>query len=145
MGVTSRGSMNDRKIDLAVILPAYNEEGSIGKVINEWNTELLEIDVNFRIHVYNDGSKDRTSKMLDEINKTNKNLIVHNKVNSGHGPTILQGYCENSHAEWIFQADSDDEIEPKSFHKFWGYRDKYEFIIGRRCERKVLCRGVSLA
>lgn len=128
--------MSEQKLDLALIIPVYNEEGSIEKVINKWNNELLKTGINFRIYVYNDGSKDRTSEILNKIYKTNKNLVVYNKTNSGHGPTILQGYCENSHAEWIFQADSDDEIEPKLFHKLWKYRDKYEFVIGRRRGRK---------
>lgn len=128
--------MNDQKLDLAVIIPVYNEEGSIEKVINKWTTELLKTSVNFKIHVYNDGSKDKTLEILKKLKRTNKNLIIHDKINSGHGPTILQGYCENIHAEWIFQADSDDEIEPSSFHKFWFYRNKYEFMIGRRCGRK---------
>lgn len=128
--------MNNQKLDLAVIIPVYNEEGAIEKVINKWNAELLKTNVNFQIHVYNDGSKDKSLELLNQLKKTTRNLIIHDKINSGHGSTILQGYCENSHAEWIFQADSDDEIEPQFFHKLWNYRDKYEFIIGRRCERK---------
>lgn len=128
--------MNEQKLDLAVIIPVYNESGAIAKVINKWNTELLKTRINFKIYVYNDGSKDNSLEILRKLNKTNKNLIIHDKKNSGHGSTILQGYCENTHAEWIFQADSDDEIEPRAFHKLWRYRDKYEFIIGRRCERK---------
>lgn len=128
--------MNNQKLDLAVILPVYNEEGSIEKVINKWNDELSKTNISFKIHVYNDGSKDETLEILTKINKSNINLVVHNKINSGHGSTILQGYCENSYAEWIFQADSDDEIEPNSFHKLWKYRDKYEFIVGRRTDRK---------
>ena len=127
--------MNSQKLDLAVIIPVYNEEGSIEKVINKWSTELLQTSINFEIHVYNDGSKDKTLHILNRLKQCNKNLIVHNKQNSGHGPTILKGYCENSYAEWIFQADSDDEIEPEAFHKFWVRRDKYEFIIGIRTER----------
>ena len=128
--------MNNQKLDLAVILPVYNEEGSIEEVINKWNNELSKTNINFKIHVYNDGSKDKTLEILNKINTSNTNLVIHDKNNSGHGSTILQGYCENSHAEWIFQADSDDEIEPNSFHRLWKYRDEYEFIIGRRTDRK---------
>lgn len=128
--------MNSQKLELAVIIPVYNEEGSIEKVINKWNTELLKTSINFEIHVYNDGSKDKTLDILSKLKRNNRNLFIHHKNNSGHGPTILRGYCETSHVEWIFQADSDDEIEPRAFHKFWSYRDKYDFVIGRRTERK---------
>lgn len=128
--------MNNQKLDLAVIIPVYNEEGAIEKVINKWNNELVKIDINFKIYVYNDGSKDNTLNLLKQLKRNYKNLIVFDKLNSGHGSTILQGYCENSHAEWIFQADSDDEIEPKLFQKLWRYRNNYDFIVGRRSERK---------
>jgi len=128
--------MNNQKLDLAVVIPVYNEEGSIEKVINKWNTELLKTGINFKIHIYNDGSKDKTSEILNKLKKKNNNLIVHNKANSGHGPTILQSYCKNSYANWIFQTDSDDEIEAESFQRFWNYRDRCEFIIGRRTDRR---------
>ena len=60
MFVTPSGNMNEQKLDLAVIIPVYNEEGAIAKVINKWNTELLKTRINFKIYVYNDGSKDNS-------------------------------------------------------------------------------------
>ncbi len=117
---------------LAVIMPVYNEEGAIGPVISKWTTKLSELNINFKIHAYNDGSKDKTLSILSTLSENNKNLIVHDKANSGHGPTILLGYRENIDSTWIFQIDSDDDMSPESFSKLWENRAKYDFLIGER-------------
>lgn len=118
--------------ELAVVMPVYNEEGAIHGVINKWTQELLRLGIDFKIHAYNDGSRDNTLSILNRIANENKNVMVHDKLNSGHGPTIIQGYRENSDAEWIFQIDSDDEIGTESFESLWKNRERFEFLIGRR-------------
>ena len=113
-------------------MPVYNEEGAIRDVINKWTKELLRLGIDFQIHVYNDGSRDNTLSILNHLASENKNVIVHDKLNSGHGPTIIQGYRENSNAEWLFQIDSDDEIGTESFGDLWINRKKFQFLIGKR-------------
>jgi len=113
-------------------MPVYNEEGAIRDVINKWTKELLRLGIDFQIHVYNDGSRDNTLSILNHLASENKNVIVHDKLNSGHGPTIIQGYRENSNAKWLFQIDSDDEIGTESFGDLWVKRKRFQFLIGKR-------------
>lgn len=124
------------KTELAIIMPAYNEEGSIAQVVNVWTHELQRLNIDFKIHVYNDGSKDRTGQILHDLSDKNNYLVVHDKPNSGHGPTILEGYRDNINAEWIFQIDSDDEIGSENFEKLWEQKSEYDFLIGNRDGRK---------
>lgn len=131
----SKRDVDKNKLELAVIIPVYNEEGAISKVIEEWTKELLKLKIDFQIHAYNDGSKDQTLEILNQLKTTNSHLIVHDKPNCGHGPTILQGYRENSNTVWIFQVDSDDEMGPENFNSLWLHRDQYGFMIGRRYGR----------
>jgi len=120
------------KIQLAVVMPVYNEEGAIRDVTNKWTKELLRLGIDFKIHAYSDGSRDNTLSILNHLAIENKNVIVHDKLNSGHGPTIIQGFRENSNAEWIFQIDSDDEIGTESFEDLWKNRKRFQFLIGQR-------------
>ena len=130
-----------KKIELAVVMPAYNEEAVICDVINKWTKELLRLKIDFQIHVYNDGSRDNTLSILNHLANENKNVIVHNKFNSGHGPTIIQAYRENSDAEWLFQIDSDDGIDTESFEDLWENRKSFQFLIGKRIRsRQALTR-----
>ncbi len=124
------------KLDLAVVIPVYNEEEIISTVLSEWYQKLKELEINFEIHVYNDGSKDNTLKNITETSELLERIIVHDKENSGHGPTILMGYRENSHAEWVFQVDSDNEMSPDEFSRVWDNREYADFIFGHRYGRK---------
>lgn len=121
--------------ELKVIIPVYNEEGAIANVINDWTQTLEALKINFSIHAFNDGSKDNTLGILQDLATTNKKLIVVDKPNSGHGPTILKGYKENLDAEWLFQIDSDNELKANEFEKFWKARLDYDFLIGKRIHR----------
>lgn len=136
-----------KQVELAVIIPVYNEAGIISEVINKWIKTLKGMDIEFEMHAYNDGSKDNSLQILNKMAQENRNLIVHDKVNSGHGPTILQGYKENSDADWIFQTDSDDEIDSDQFEALWRNRYNYDFLIGRRIRsRQPLARKlISIA
>ncbi|MGD9580305.1 MAG: glycosyltransferase family 2 protein [Vampirovibrionia bacterium] len=121
--------------ELNVVIPVYNEQGAINVVLDKWVEEFNRLQVNFNIHVYNDGSKDNTLSILQEYASGNNKVVVHDKLNSGHGSTILQGYRENINSEWLFQIDSDDEMSPESFEKLWIKRNEYDFLIGSRTER----------
>jgi len=128
--------MSKKTDEVAIIIPVYNEEGIIKTVLDKWTNELVKIGVeNFEIHVYNDGSKDNTLKILEKIALNNNALVIHDKVNTGHGPTILTGYRENIDKDWIFQTDSDDEMSPEYFRYLWKKRNDYDFLIGKRDNR----------
>lgn len=127
--------MQKSNYQLAVVMPVYNEEQIVGQVIKDWTAQLSSLGIDFYIHTYNDGSRDGTEKVLDAAAASSPRVKVHHKLNSGHGPTILQGYRENTDAEWIFQVDSDNEILPQHFGALWKNRDRYDFLIGERTDR----------
>lgn len=119
-------------------MPVYNEEGAIAGVLQEWVAMLDALpDASYRIYVYNDGSKDGTARILAGVGERYpRRVLVHNKANSGHGPTILLGYRESAaEADWLFQIDSDGEIGPEKFPDLWRERSNYDFLIGRRQNR----------
>ena len=84
---------------LAVIMPVYNEEEAIGKVLDKWVSALDKIGMEYTINPYNDGSKDDSLKVIQAKEKEYPGkVIAHTKPNGGHGPTILQGYREAAEA-----------------------------------------------
>ena len=124
---------------LALVMPVYNEESIIEQVLEKWYRELTRLNIDFTINVYNDGSSDCSSARIREMaGKYPGAILARDKVNSGHGPTILAGYREAVAlgCDWIFQLDSDDEIGEESFHKLWHERQRYDFLAGVRTGRK---------
>ncbi len=121
--------------DLAVIIPVYNESEVIHSVLNSWTNMLDSLGINYIVRVYNDGSRDASLQEMQRASSEHSGILVIDKPNSGHGPTILQGYLESGDAEWVFQMDSDNEIGPEHFPDLWHHRQAHDFLIGIRKNR----------
>jgi len=124
-------------VELALVIPVYNEEGTVKDVIDEWYSMLLEQQIDFNIYVLNDGSTDGTRKDLDEAQAKLPLLKVVHKQNSGHGQTCIAGYraAINDGAVWIMQIDSDGQCETKYFPEFWKAREQGAAVMGFRVNR----------
>jgi len=122
--------------DVAVVMPVYNEAECICDVLDDWIKELTSLKITYHLIVLNDGSKDTTADVLERY-AGNPAVMIINKKNSGHGPTILQGYgIAVQDAQWVFQVDSDNEIQAEQFKKLWTEREKYAVVIGVRDGRQ---------
>jgi glycosyltransferase involved in cell wall biosynthesis len=123
--------------ELAVVMPAYNEEDCIASVVREWRTALAAAIPDFVLIVLDDGSTDGTAAVLSAFAGDNRISVV-SKRNEGHGPTILRGYrTAVSIADWVFQVDTDDEIPARDFALLWERREEYDALIGsRRASRR---------
>ena len=118
--------------DVAVVIPVFNEEKLIGECINEWLNILDSVNLNYEILIIDDGSSDATISIVERYGD-NQNVQVIIKQNEGHGPTILAGYKRAvGIAEWVFQADSDNEISPNQFSALWSRRQGQDAVIAWR-------------
>lgn len=137
---------------LYFVMPAYNEEENIEEVVKNWYLELEKLNINMKMLVVDDGSKDNTFNKLTSMKSKFPNLEVIHKKNSGHGPTLLFGYKHaiDNRADYIFQTDSDGQTMPEEFAQFWEQRENYSMIIGSRksredgTSRKIVTRVLRL-
>jgi dolichol-phosphate mannosyltransferase len=120
---------------LTVVIPVYNEQDAIPSVLAEWTLELERLGVDYRLAVYDDGSRDGTPRILAELAERDPRIGVAVQPNRGHGPTILRGYREAG-SPWIFQVDSDGEMASSHFAALWRERDRYDFLVGDREDRE---------
>ena len=122
-------------LPLVLVMPVYNEQDCIVSVIEKWRTILNQRVGRSHMIVLNDGSTDRTGEAL-RVFDTADAVEVITKLNSGHGPTILQGYrMAVERAEWVFQCDSDDEMPPECFPLLWDKRGEFDALFGYRVDR----------
>ena len=118
--------------DVAVVIPVFNEEKLIGECIDEWLNVLDSVNLNYEILIIDDGSSDATISIVERYGD-NQNVQLIIKQNEGHGPTILAGYKRAvGIAEWVFQADSDNEISPNQFSALWSRRQGQDAVIAWR-------------
>lgn len=119
-------------------MPAYNEEECIAGVVQGWLNEFQRLFAdNFRMVVVNDGSRDRTGKILDALATTESRLRVINQPNAGHGGALLRGYREAValNPDYVFHVDSDDQFKPADFELLWRRRTESTCILGYRFVR----------
>ena len=77
---------------LSIVIPAYNEEGSISKTIKELNFILRKNEISHEIIVINDNSNDKTLRILENLSKEIKTLIhFTNNGPNGFGYAIRLG------------------------------------------------------
>lgn len=124
--------------ELAIIIPVYNEQASIRKVILEWFSEIENWTENFVFLIVNDGSTDGTAALLQRLRDVlGPRLEVINQTNHGHGQSCLAGYrlAVDHDIPYIFQIDSDGQCDPQYFFRFWRMREHYDAIYGIRKKR----------
>ena len=130
--------MREEKMDsLYIVMPAYNEENNIERVIKEWYPVLDGKSENSRIVIADSGSTDKTHEILLRIQKELPQLYILEQSEKQHGPKLiaLYKYAIFNNVDYIFQTDSDGQTNPTEFDAFWNIRDKYDGIFGNRCER----------
>ena len=99
-----------------IIIPIYNEEKIIEKVVSELINKTLVF--NIKIILINDGSKDETKKKIERF-RDNENIVIINKQNEGHGKTISCGINTLKYdCDYIFQMDSDDQFYINDIEEF---------------------------
>ena len=123
--------------NLAVVIPIYNEEKNIPGLIRDWSPVFKSTGVPYRIILIDDGSKDGSLSLLRELQAKDDSLSVCTQPNAGHGPSILKGYRMALEAEWVFQIDSDHQLDTAAFRELWDNRDRYDLLLAERREKNA--------
>lgn len=124
--------------ELAVVIPVYNEQDSIGKVIEEWFGELDKCCDDFVVLAIDDGSRDGSFDALRGLRERfGPRLLVETRPNRGHGQTCLEGYRHGiaMGARYLFQIDSDGQCDPRYFRGLWRMREEFAVVYGVRKSR----------
>lgn len=127
------------KPELAVVIPVYNEAANLPALLRDWLPEFETTGVPYFIFFVDDGSRDNSLQLLTTLAAGNPKVTVHTQSNAGHGPTILNGYHRAiaTGAEWIFQIDSDHQLETGAFQTLWGQRDQYDLLLAQRRQKNA--------
>lgn len=95
------------QIKVSVIIPVYNVEKYIRECVESVLNQTLD---NIEIIIVNDGTKDNSMEVIQDLCEENNNIIVINKENGGLSSARNEG-LKYARGEYISFIDSDDYIE----------------------------------
>lgn len=119
---------NSENLKLSVIIPVYNEEKVIARVINDLKNELEKLNLEYEIIALNDGSSDKSKEVLENIAEIK---LINHPYNKGYGASLKTG-ARNAKFDWLLFFDADGQHKPEYIKDFMEYAGEYDMIIGWR-------------
>ncbi len=127
---------------LAVVMPAYNEEG-LPEFLAELELHLRPLVSELMFVVVDDTSRIPVTEVLSRATPAlrSKVTIVRNEVNLGHGPSALRAYrCGLAHgADLVLHVDGDGQFFGADVatlvHTLWSVDEESAGVVGVRSSR----------
>ena len=118
---------------LSIVIPAYNEEGSIVPTVRAIAQTLERESIAYEILVVNDNSRDRTEELLRQISAQNSNIrYINNHYPNGFGFAVRCG-LENFQGDAVALVMADNSDSPENivdyYHKL---QEGYDCVFGSR-------------
>jgi glycosyltransferase involved in cell wall biosynthesis len=126
---------------VGVIVPAYNEEKLISKVI-ETMPDCVD-----KVYVIDDCSKDRTPLVVARFYEDKRIKLIRHLTNKGVGAAIATGYREalNDAIDLAGVMAGDNQMDPLELTKLLDplVEDRADYAKGDRLSRPELTQGMS--
>lgn len=118
----------DHEFLISIIIPVYNEEKTISKILNN-----LPRSENIETIVIDDHSSDNSVKEIEKVKQTRTIKLIKHKKNQGYGRAILMG-IKNSMGNIIVTMDSDGQHRPEDIYSLVQplLEKQADFTIGSR-------------
>ena len=134
--------LGEKFFKIIITIPAYNEEKSIGKVIQEINLVMNRTKWYYQILILDDGSTDNTK----EIAIRNGAKVVSNKINLGLAKTFRKEMeiCKNLEADIIVHIDADGQYPPTYIPMMIeSVLDGTDLVLGSRFGNGIYCGTIG--
>ena len=122
-----------KRTQLDIILPVYNERYSIEQVVRDWYRALRPL-VSPRFIVCEDGSTDGTKEVLVHLAQKFPLTLDSQQSRRGYGKAVVRG-IERATSEFVLCVDTDGQYDPEDFQKLWNKRLLTPVIVGVRTTR----------
>lgn len=106
---------------LSIIIPAYNEEKTIAKILDRINEVILLRNIEKEVIVVNDCSKDNTEQVIQGYISNHSDLTINyfkyikHDVNQGKGAAIHTGIAQAT-GDYLLVQDADLEYDPGEYN-----------------------------
>ncbi|HZL94166.1 MAG TPA: glycosyltransferase family 2 protein [Vicinamibacterales bacterium] len=122
---------------LSIFFPAYNDAGTIASLVITSVKIAATLTDDFEVIVVNDGSRDDTPKILDELARIYPEhvRIVHHEANRGYGGALRSGFAA-ARKDFVFYTDGDAQYDPAEMTLLWQkMTDDVDWVNGWKISR----------
>jgi dolichyl-phosphate beta-glucosyltransferase len=102
---------------LSVVIPAFNEEGTIAGTLRDLGGYLDRLALDWELIVVDDGSADRTAAIVEQAAAGDRRIRLVRGGRGGKGKAIQRGMLE-ARGTWRFMADADLAMPPDNLDRF---------------------------
>lgn len=141
-----------KSLKLSIVIPAYNEEKNLELgVLDQVANYLKNVPYRYEVIVIDDGSKDKTVKVIEAQIANKKNFKLLKSTHAGKALTVIKGMLYSTGDITVF-TDMDQATPLKEIEKFFPkFSEGYDIVIGSRhgregapVVRKLTAWGFSL-
>ena len=121
---------------LTMFFPAYNDAGTIGSLVIQAQEAIRQLTPDFEIIVVNDGSRDQTGQIAEELARTYPHVrVIHHIGNRGYGGALRSGFAAAT-KELIAYTDGDAQYDPSEMTVLWArLTDDVDWVNGWKISR----------
>jgi glycosyltransferase involved in cell wall biosynthesis len=123
--------------ELSIVVPLYNEEESLRPLYAAITHAVAPLGISFEIVFVDDGSRDATVRIADEIARTDPRVcLVKFRRNYGQTPAMAAGIAQSG-GDVIITMDGDLQNDPADIGALLRKIDEgYDIVVGWRFDRQ---------
>jgi glycosyltransferase involved in cell wall biosynthesis len=120
----------------SIVVPFHNEEENVTQLYARLKSVMEQVGDSFELILVDDGSSDRSYKLLEEIAAVDSRvLVVKLRRNFGQTSALAAGF-DNANGEYIIAMDGDLQHDPNEIPAFIEKLEEgYDVVSGWRKER----------
>jgi glycosyltransferase involved in cell wall biosynthesis len=124
-------------VDVSIVIPVYNEHGSVPELYNELSDTLDRLARSAEIIFVDDGSRDGSAAMLDELAHGDRRVqVLHFRRNYGQTAALMAGF-QHACGEVIIPMDADGQNDPADIPRLLQKLDQgFDVVSGWRIARE---------
>ena len=106
---------------IIILVPIYNDWQSASKLIEEINSIVSGLDIQFSVIIVNDASTEPQALHVPNIENLQSVKIINMKENRGHARCNASGLkyiIENEEFDYVIPMDGDGEYRPEEIKNF---------------------------
>ncbi len=120
----------------SIVVPFHNEEENVTALYDRLKAVMEQVGDSFELVLVDDGSSDRTYKLLEEVAAVDSRvLVVKLRRNFGQTSALAAGF-DHAQGEYILAMDGDLQHDPNEIPSFLEKLEEgYDVVSGWRKER----------